>query len=242
MAATPARRPRSPSQPTAWPANADRQDFAGGVGAVLFAMQQIEIAENAVDDERNGQNQIGGAVMRDRFGRHRIKAIGEDRAGSADRHILFDHRRAVIVEHLARREGVRRAVLRDEDQFGAPLGEAEEQGHHQAAQQQPGRRRNAETDAFPIRMRSMKPREIKNTSRTTTCFQRSRVANIHRGVDQNDEPRSTGMTGRQQRRARPSAAAKLQARANETAPLAIGLLHLVGWARSASTSKMSLTT
>ena len=51
------------------------EKVARRVGAAPLAMQQIEIAEDAVDDERDGHDQPLGVMARDRLGRNGVEAV-----------------------------------------------------------------------------------------------------------------------------------------------------------------------
>ena len=112
------------------------------VAAPALVVQQVDVAEHAVHHERHGVDQVGRAVDAYGVGIHGVQAVAQDHAGGGDAYHLVQQHRAVMFQHFA----MGRLVFGQRNNFRAPLGKAEKQRHHQAAQQQPLRRRYADPE------------------------------------------------------------------------------------------------
>jgi hypothetical protein len=116
------------------------QQFLRRIAAAAAGMQLPQVAQHAVKHEGHAGDQAARAVQGNGLGADGVQRVGNHRAGRSDADELVEHGRRVMFQHAA----MPGAVGLQGVELGTTLGEAEEQGQHQAAQQQPLRRRDAQ--------------------------------------------------------------------------------------------------
>ena len=118
------------------------QQFLRRIAAPALTMQPPQVAQDAVHHKGNGHHQAARAVQGDGFRTHGVERIGNNGAGGGNGDELVEHGGGVVLQHAA----MTGRFLQQSIQLGAAFGETEEQRHHQAAQQEPVRRRDVDAE------------------------------------------------------------------------------------------------
>ena len=183
-------------------------------------MEQQQVAEEPVDDERDGRDEPARVVRR-----QRVPRVGRDRRRRDDREQLVDEGDAVAVERRARVDAV-------EPELGAPLPERDEEREQERAEQEPLRDADVDRDRARRRPQDEEPRDHEHVDELEG-LEAERVGRL-----QGDERREAGerrraerARERERRRARAPRRARRAAR-GESSPRAMGRERLTGWSRS----------
>src|SRR5690349_23629585 len=113
------------------------QQIPGRVAAAPLRVHQLQVAEQAVEHEGQGEYQLVGAVESDGLGVYRVQGVTDRGAGNAHHDQAIEERLAVAFQSGALSGGaVRIAVAVERDELRAPLSEPQEESEHESAQQQ----------------------------------------------------------------------------------------------------------
>ncbi len=202
-----------------------------GLLAEAPAVEQQQVAEEPVDDERDRRDEPARVVRGQRVG-----GVGGDRRGGDDREQLVDERRRCTPRATS---GARDAL---EPELGAPLAEGDEQREQEGAEQEPVR--DADVDRDRARRRAQRRTALRSSARrrARARFKPQRVRGLER-----DEAGEAGQRAQARARRRASERDREQRRRERegvrgaSSPRAIGRERLTGCSRSAATSRTSLT-
>jgi len=105
----------------------------GGIARIVRLINQVEIAEDTEEHQRQGVDQAVGAEAGDGVGVDGVERIGDHHRGGDDVDHLVEEGGAVALEHRALTDG----LVFEEHQFVAPLGEDQKEREEDRAEEEP---------------------------------------------------------------------------------------------------------
>ena len=196
-----------------------------------MAVQQLEVARQAEDDERDRGDE------RPRVARgHGVERVGDDRGAGDGREQLVDERERVALEHRA----AGRALGADEHELGPPLAEREEEREECRADEEPGRDLHVHGDRARGCPDHEEPRDHEHVDEDDV-LEPERVRRLQRDEGEEARDRERAEDADDRERGEPERDGEDTAARGRSSPRAIGRRRLTGCCRSASMSRRSLT-